>query len=55
MREFMKGEVHESVAPYLKLLFGEPEFENRKNLRTVVYDFITMGVHEGKLINLIFF
>jgi len=49
MLEFIKGEVHESVDLYLELLYGEPQFENRDNLRSVLYNFITLGVYEGMM------
>lgn len=48
MLQFIKEDVHDSVGPYLKLLYSEPQLENRENLKPVVSDFIALGVHEGK-------
>lgn len=48
MLELMKDVSH-STEPYMSLLYSEPYFQKKENLRSVIYDFVTLAVHDGKM------
>lgn len=48
MNELVKGSVSHSVEPYIDLLRSEPFFKKSRDLEIVIFNFITVAVHDGK-------
>lgn len=51
MIELIKGTITHSAEPYFDLIHSEPFFKKREDFQTVIFDFITLAVHDGKLEN----